>query len=109
MIYITHCLHTYVHVIVDDLSIVYVCMYVCMYICMYVCISPIKQGCAQLHRTWDWFEHVGYQCVHNALVEEMVTSCNVADELLALTQGHQLWQWEGLHILILAITNSKKK
>ena len=59
------------------------------------------------HCTWDGFEHVGYECVHDALVEEMVTGGNVADELLALAQGHQLWQGEGLHILILAIATER--
>ena len=60
------------------------------------------------HCTWDRFEHIGYECVHDALIEEVVTGGNVADELLTVTQSHQLRQGEGLHILILAITTETR-
>ena len=59
-------------------------------------------------RTWYWFEHIGYECVHDALIKEMVTHSYVGNELLALAQCHQLRQWEGLHIFILAVTTESR-
>lgn len=67
-----------------------------------------KRGPTIYVRTWDWFEHIGYECVHDALIEEMVTHSDVGDELLALAQCHQLRQWEGLHIFILAVTTESR-
>lgn len=85
------------------------CCMVRTYVRTYINARNRDKRAPAIHvRTWDWFEHIGYECVHDALIEEMVAHSYVGNELLALAQCHQLRQWEGLHVLILAVTTESR-